>query len=710
MIDKLKQARLDKLNRIYKAGIDPYPAKSTRTHKIKKVLENFDKLLSSKEAITISGRIRTVRIHGALTFIDLEDQSGQIQLFFRKDDIGSERYDMLSNLDVGDFLQAEGILFVTKKGEQTLAIKDYKVLTKSLLPLPEKWHGLQDEELRFRKRYLDLIMNKNTKELFIKRTEFTNNIRNFLNGNGYLEVETPVLEAIPGGADAEPFTTHHNKLGIDLYLRISLELHLKRLLVGGFEKIYEIGKVFRNEGMSTQHLQEFTMLEFYWAYADYEDLMSFVENFYMNIIEKTFGSLEIEYQDTVLNFKAPWPRIDYREIVLKESGVDIDLYPTKEDMQKIVKEKGIKVDPKAGRGRLIDQLYKKLVRPKLIQPSFLINQPLDISPLAKKKDDDKTKVQRMQVLIATAEVGNGFSELNDPIDQRERFVSQDKLRAEGDDEAQMMDEDFVEALEYGMPPTAGFGVGIDRLFMILTDQESIRNVVFFPTMRPTKHYKLEAETAQFELEGKDVELKHNKNNNPENLELGIKIDQAENILNKYIKDPITKLHCLESKAIMEGVAKSLNQDPVKWGIIGLLHDIDWELTKENTSQHCIKAKEILKNEGASDFLVDTIVSHGFGCVINDEFKNKKRETTIQHALAASETLTGLIISSTLVQPDKKLNSLTLKSLKKKFKSKGFAANCNREIIKECEEIGIALDEFLEIGLESLQLISDDLNL
>ena len=710
MIDKLKQARLDKLNRIYKAGIDPYPAKSTRTHKIKKVLENFDKLLSSEEIITISGRIRTVRIHGALTFIDLEDQSGQIQLFFRKDDIGSKRYDMLSNLDVGDFLQAEGILFVTKKGEQTLAIKDYKVLTKSLLPLPEKWHGLQDEELRFRKRYLDLIMNKNIKELFIKRTEFTNNIRNFLNGNGYLEVETPVLEAIPGGADAEPFTTHHNKLGIDLYLRISLELHLKRLLVGGFEKIYEIGKVFRNEGMSTQHLQEFTMLEFYWAYADYEDLMSFVENFYMDIIEKTFGSLEIEYQDTVLNFKAPWPRIDYREIVLKQSGVDIDLYPTKEDMQKIVKEKGIKVDPKAGRGRLIDQLYKKLVRPKLIQPSFLINQPLDISPLAKKKDDDKTKVQRMQVLIAAAEVGNGFSELNDPIDQRERFVSQDKLRAEGDDEAQMMDEDFVEALEYGMPPTAGFGVGIDRLFMILTDQESIRNVVFFPTMRPTKHYNLEAETAQFELEGKDVKLKHNKNNNPENLELGIKIDQAENILNKYIKDPITKLHCLESKAIMEGVAKSLNQDPVKWGIIGLLHDIDWELTKENTSQHCIKAKEILKNEGASDFLVDTIVSHGFGCVINDEFKNKKRETTIQHALAASETLTGLIISSTLVQPDKKLNSLTLKSLKKKFKSKGFAANCNREIIKECEEIGISLDEFLEIGLESLQLISDDLNL
>ncbi|MCK5084836.1 MAG: lysine--tRNA ligase, partial [Candidatus Pacebacteria bacterium] len=571
MINELKQARLEKLENIKKAGIAPYPAKCERTHMIKKALDNFDNFSKTEKVLILTGRIRTIRAHGGLTFANIEDQGGQIQLFFRKDEIGEEDYKMLKNLDIGDFIQVEGTLFTTKKEEQTLKVKNYKILTKSLLPLPEKWHGLSDEEIRYRKRHLDLIMNKNTKELFIKRTEFTNNIRNFLNGDGYLEVETPVLEAIPGGADAEPFTTHHNKLDIDLYLRISLELHLKRLLVGGFEKIYEIGKVFRNEGMSPQHLQEFTMLEFYCAYADYEDLMSFVENFYMDIIEKTFGSLEIEYQDTVLNFKAPWPRIDYREIVLKESGVDIDLYPTKEDMQKIVKEKGIKVDPKAGRGRLIDQLYKKLVRPKLIQPSFLINQPLDISPLAKKKDDDKTKVQRIQVLIATAEVGNGFSELNDPIDQRERFVSQDKLRAEGDDEAQMMDEDFVEALEYGMPPTAGFGVGIDRLFMILTDQESIRDVVFFPTMRPIKHYTIEAGTGEFKSEGKDVKLKHNKNNDPEDLELGIDLDQAENILNKYIKDPITKLHCIESKAIMEGVAKSLNQDPVKWGIIGLLH-------------------------------------------------------------------------------------------------------------------------------------------
>ena len=509
MIDKLKQARLDKLNKIKEAGINPYPAKCERTHTIKQTLDNFDEFFKSEKEIVLAGRIRMIRAHGGLTFANIEDQSGQIQLFFRRDEIGKEKYAMLKNLDMGDFIEVKGILFITKKGERTLNSKEYKILTKSLLPLPEKWHGLKDEEIRYRKRYLDLIMNNDVRALFVKRTEFINNIREYLNNNNYLEVETPVLENIPGGADAEPFITHHNRLGVDLYLRISLELHLKRLIVGEFEKIYEIGKVFRNEGISAEHLQEFTMLEFYWAYADYEKLMKFTEDFYATVIEKTFGTLKIKYQNNILDFKAPWPRIDYREIISEKSGVDIDKYPTKEDMQKVLREKKIKVDEMAGRGRLIDQLYKKLVRPKLIQPSFLINHPLDISPLAKKKDDDENKVQRFQVLIAGSEVGNAFSELNDPIDQKERFVAQDELRAAGDKEAQMTDDSFIEALEYGMPPTAGFGVGIDRLFMILADQENIRDTVFFPMMRP-KHYVLKAETGKFKLKFGEVEIKHNK--------------------------------------------------------------------------------------------------------------------------------------------------------------------------------------------------------
>jgi len=484
VINKIRDVRLEKIKKIVEAGKDPYPAKTARSHTAGEAMIGAEKFEKDSTLLTLAGRLRAIRGHGGSIFANIADESGSIQIYFKKDNLTPDLWSLIELFDVGDFIEVSGKIFTTKKGEKTVLVSNCKILAKSLLPLPEKWHGLQDEEIRYRKRYLDLIMNEEVKKLFKKRTEFTNNIRTFLNNNGYAEVETPVLEAIPGGADAAPFITHHDKLGIDLYLRISLELHLKRLLVGGFEKIYEIGKVFRNEGMSTQHLQEFTMLEFYWAYADYEALMTFVENFYMDIIKKTFGTLEIKYRDHVLDFKAPWPRIDYREIVLKESGVDIDLYPTKEAMQKILKEKGIKVDPASGRGRLIDQLYKKLVRPKLIQPSFLINHPLDISPLAKKKDGDAAKVQRMQVLVAAAEVGNGFSELNDPIDQRERFEAQDKLRAEGDKEAQMMDEDFVEALEYGMPPTAGFGVGIDRLFAILANQESIRDVVFFPTMRP----------------------------------------------------------------------------------------------------------------------------------------------------------------------------------------------------------------------------------
>jgi lysyl-tRNA synthetase class 2 len=409
MLDELKQARLEKLEAIRKQGMEAYPSESKRTHTVSQALSDFDGLSGAGTEITLTGRVRTIRVHGALTFMDMEDQSGRIQLFFSKDDLGEEKYDFLKNFDMGDFIQAAGVLFVTNKGQKTLKVAQYRILTKSLLPLPEKWHGLTDEETRYRKRHLDLIMNEQVRSLFLKRNLFINNVRDFLNQNGFLEVETPVLESVPGGAEAEPFITHHNKLDIDFFLRISLELHLKRLMVGGFEKIYELGRVFRNEGISTQHLQEFTMLEFYWAYADYEDLMDFVEKFYMYAIEKTFGTLEIAYQDKVLDFKAPWPRVDYREVVLQESGVDIDLYPTKEAMQELVRSKGIPVDPAAGRGRLIDQLYKKLVRPKLFQPCFLINHPIDISPLAKKKADDPQKVERLQVLIAGAEVGNGFS-------------------------------------------------------------------------------------------------------------------------------------------------------------------------------------------------------------------------------------------------------------------------------------------------------------
>ena len=423
---------------------------------------------------------------GKASFFTLQDLSGKIQLFGSKDNV--KNYNLLKKLDRGDIVGVKGVVFKTKRGEVTIDIKSFELLTKSLSNLPEKWKGLVDQELRYRNRFTDLIANRDVFDFFLARTKFIQNVRKFMDKHDFMEVETPVLEATTGGAEAKPFITKHNTLEVDLFLSISLELHLNRLMVGGFERVYELAKVFRNEGMSSEHLQEFTMLEFYYGYIDYEELMKFVQKFYQTVIKETFGILKFKYNEKKLDFSGKWKKVDYVSIVKKETGIDILKENTKEKLLKAIKAKKlkVKVEKFAGRGRVIDQLYKAYVRPKLIQPCFLVNHPVVISPLAKKKIDNPELTERFQILIAGSEVGNGFSELNDPIDQRKRFEEQAKLRDKGDEEAQMMDENFVEALEMGMPPTSGFGVGIDRLLMILTDQPSVRDVVLFPTMRPSK--------------------------------------------------------------------------------------------------------------------------------------------------------------------------------------------------------------------------------
>lgn len=484
-IKKIKEDRFKKLDIIKKAGINPYPAKSEPEYYCRDVFDDFTKF-SKKRKLTIAGRVRGMREHGGSIFIDIDDGTLKMQVYFRKDIIGEKKYDMLkSAIDLGDFMEVSGSLFKTKKGEKTILAKSYGILAKSLAPLPEKWHGLQDPELKFRKRYLDLIMNQETKELFIKKTKFIDSFKNYLKKNDFLEVETPILENIPGGADAEPFITHHNTLDMDLYLRISLELHLKRLIIGGFNKVFEVGKVFRNEGMSREHLQEFTLLEFYRAYWNYEQLMDFIEKMYKKIIKESFGKLKFEYGGTKIDFGEKWKKVKYYDVFKKYSGIDLKKIKTKEDMIKEIESKNIdiEIEKDAGFGRIMDQVYKKTVRPNLIGPLFLIDHPVIISPLAKNKNDDPDIAERFQVLIVGSEVGNGFSELNDPVEQKKRFEEQAKLRAAGDKEAQMMDEDFIEALEYGMPPTAGFGVGIERLFMILSGVGSIRETVLFPMMR-----------------------------------------------------------------------------------------------------------------------------------------------------------------------------------------------------------------------------------
>jgi lysyl-tRNA synthetase class 2 len=480
-IEELRQVRIQKLEQLKKSGIDPYPVESNRTHTITQALEQFGTLSADKKQVTLTGRIRSIRTHGKLTFGNLEDGSSSIQFLLRADSLGEKLFTDFSNLfDIGDFLQVTGSLNLSKTNEKTLEVTEYKLLAKSIRPIPQEHFGLKDQEVKLRKRYLDLLTNKETREIFRKKNIFWRTIRDFLNAKDFMEVEMNVLEPVPGGAEAEPFITHHKALDRDFYLRISLELPLKKLLVGGFERVYEIGRIFRNEGISTEHLQDYTQMEFYWAYSDYNQLMDMTEDLYKEIIQSVTGSLKTTYDGKEIDWSGKWAKINYFSVFKEKTGVDLNS-ATEEELQKYAKSEHIKFEKNQGRARIIDLIYKKKVRPTLISPCFLINPPIEIEPLAKKNPRDPRQVQRMQIVAGGTELGKGFSELNDPIDQKERFEHQMKLREAGDKEAQMLDEDFVEALEYGMPPAAGFGLS-ERLFAVIMDK-SIRETVFFPPMK-----------------------------------------------------------------------------------------------------------------------------------------------------------------------------------------------------------------------------------
>ncbi len=483
-IEELRKIRLKKLEAIKKARILAYPEKTKRTHKIAQAIKNFNNLARLEKEIVLVGRIRSLRKHGLVTFLHLEDGTGKIQAFFRNDRIGERGYRFfLENFDIGDFIEVRGILFKTKTGEKTIEAADFKMLVKSLLPLPEKWHGLSDVEERFRKRYLDLIFNPDIRKKFEIRSKIIKEIRVFLEKEGFLEVETPILQPIYGGATARPFKTHLNVLDLDLYLRIAPELYLKRLLVGGFEKVYEIGKCFRNEGVDRQHNPDFTMLEFYFAYIDHKELMKFTERLFENLLKKVFGTLKVKYQGKEIDFKTPWRRVEYSQIFRKYTKINLEEI-NYEALKKKAEKFGIKIPSGAGKAEVADEIYKKFCRPKIWNPTFIIHYPAQAKPLAKALEKDPSKAANFQLIVAGWELVNAFSELNDPIEQRKRFEEQERLFKKGLEEAQRIDEDFLEALEYGMPPTSGFGMGIDRLVALLTDSHSLREVILFPTMRP----------------------------------------------------------------------------------------------------------------------------------------------------------------------------------------------------------------------------------
>ncbi len=481
------QARTARLAAWQSLGIDPFPALTPVAHDVAAARALADGFAPEQfgEEVTVHGRLMALRGQGALLFADLRDASGQIQILFQKDSLSEEWFERLQLLDLGDIVSVTGLIGISRRGEVSVRATSWVLLTKSMRPLPDSWKGLSDTETRFRQRYVDLIANPDVRERFVKKSKAISAIRHFMEGHGFLEVETPVLEPIPGGADAEPFITHHNALDVDYYLRISLELYQKRLIVGGFEKIFEIGRVFRNEGISPQHLQEFTNMEFYWAYASCEDLYAFTEGLYRAIVQAAFGTLQVQRGEHALDFSKPFPKRSYVELVEEFTGINV-LTATDEELAAGARSYGANPGPGDGRGRLMDLLYKKSVRPHLIQPQFITDVPTAFSPLAKRLPSNPDLTDRVLVLVDGAEVGNGFSELNDPIDQRQRFEEQEKLREAGDAEAQHFDHDFVRALEYGMAPTAGFGLGIDRFLTILFDLDTIREMVLFPMLRPEK--------------------------------------------------------------------------------------------------------------------------------------------------------------------------------------------------------------------------------
>lgn len=487
-LERIAQQRRQKLDRIRARGIEPYPRSYHRSHTTQQAVALLKQQEESGKTeapvINIAGRVMAIRRMGKSAFADIRDGSGKIQLLFQDiDRYDEELRELFKDLDIGDIIGVEGNLLRTRSGEPTVWVGVFTLLAKSLKPLPEKWHGLSDVDMRYRQRYLDLIANTEVKETFQVRSQIITAIRQFLNQRGFLEVETPVLQPSAGGALALPFITHHHALDQDFYLRIATELHLKRLIIGGFDKVYELGRIFRNEGISTKHNPEFTMLESYEAYADYNDVMKMLEKMVAKISKKVLGTDKIKFGDNIINFKPPWQRLSLRQAIEKYSGIDFDQFLDAASLRAEMLKLKMEVDPQKDRGRLVDELISTFVEPNLMQPTFLVDYPVEMSPLAKAKPDDERLVERFEAFAGGMEIGNAFTELNDPIEQRQRFLKQQKERQAEDEEVETIDEDFLLALEYGMPPTGGLGVGIDRLVMLLTNQQSIREVILFPQLR-----------------------------------------------------------------------------------------------------------------------------------------------------------------------------------------------------------------------------------
>ena len=683
-INQLLKIRREKLSALQEAGRDPFQiTKYDVTHHSEEVKAQFETL--ENEHVSVAGRLMSKRVMGKASFCHVQDLEGTIQCYVARDSIGEESYTDFKKYDIGDLVGVEGFVFKTKTGEISVHAEKITLLSKSLQILPEKWHGLTNTDIRYRQRYTDLIMNEDVRKTFVARSRIISSIRRYLDGQGFLEVETPMLVSNAGGAAARPFETHYNALNEDVKLRISLELYLKRLIVGGMERVYEIGRVFRNEGLDTRHNPEFTLMELYQAYTDYNGMMDLTENMFRHVAKEVCGTTTVPYGEEMIDLGSPFERITMTDAVKKYTGIDFDEVPDTAAAKKLADEKGVHYEARHTKGDILNLFFEEFVEEHLIQPTFVMDHPVEVSPLTKRKPDKPDYVERFELFITAREMCNAYSELNDPIDQRERFKAQEAALAAGDEEANTTDEDFLNALEIGMPPTGGIGYGIDRLVMLLTNQPAIRDVLLFPTMKsPGGKSSDSVKTVK-----KDAAHPAKQSS--------VSREQALELLKKYNKEPFHIQHALTVEGVMRWYAKELGyaDEEEFWGITGLLHDIDFELYSE---EHCQKAPELLRKAGVSEDMIYAICSHGYGICSEEEPKLE-----MEKVLFAADELTGLIWSCALMRPSKSTMDMEVKSLKKKFKDKKFAAGCSRDIIsKGAERLGWELDELFDKTIQAMR--------
>ncbi len=676
-VNQLRKVRRDKLADLQSNGKNPFEITKfdVSCHAVD-IKDHYEEMEGKQ--VTLAGRIMQKRVMGKASFCNILDQSGDIQCYVARDSIGEDAYKDFKKMDIGDIAGIQGEVFKTKTGEISVHASSVTLLSKSLQILPEKFHGLTNTDIRYRQRYVDLIMNPEVRDTFIKRSKIISTIRRHLDAQGFLEVETPMLVSNAGGAAARPFETHFNALDEDFKLRISLELYLKRLIVGGLERVYEIGRVFRNEGLDTRHNPEFTLMELYQAYTDYNGMMDLTEDLYRHVAQEVLGTTTIVYNGVEMDLGKPFERITMVDAVKKYTGVDWNEVEMLEQARELAKEHHVEFEERHKKGDILSLFFEEFVEQHLIQPTFVMDHPIEISPLTKKKPENPEYVERFELFMNTWEMANAYSELNDPIDQRERFKAQEELLAQGDEEANTTDEDFLNALEIGMPPTGGIGFGIDRMCMLLTGAAAIRDVLAFPTMKSLdKKSSGQAKSGKDEADGPARQS-------------SISREQALELLKKYNKEPFHIQHGLTVEGVMRWFAKELGYEKEEeyWGITGLLHDIDFELYPE---EHCKKAPELLREAGVSEDMIYAVCSHGYGLCSEEEPKHE-----MEKVLFAADELTGLIWSCALMRPSKSTMDLEVKSLKKKFKDKRFAAGCSRDVISQgAERLGWELDELFD---------------